>query len=101
VNRRMTRWALLLAVLAVEAFAYEIETHRALSGRRPIASLIASPSGPMSELGLKAIDDGSQQFPNSNGEPQIARELIRDGARFEDNNIRPRNHFFDPINNRP
>jgi hypothetical protein len=97
----MTRWALLLAVLAVEAFAYEIETHRALSGAAADASLIASPSGPMSELGLKAIDDGSQQFPNSNGEPQIARELIRDGARFEDNNIRPRNHFFDPINNRP
>ena len=39
----------------------------------------------------------NQVFPNSKGENKSILELIQDGARFEDNSLRPINHFLDPL----
>lgn len=83
-------------MFALEAFAYEVETHRALSAAAADAAAIADP---VSDLGLKGIADPGQRFPDSMG--KTARDLIRDGAKFEDNVPRPLTHFFDPVNNRP
>jgi hypothetical protein len=100
-NRGLTLLVFLLTMLVRGALAYETETHRALSGAAVDSSVLASPDGSMVDLGLKGITDTSQTFPDSSGEPKIVRDLIRDGARFEDNFPRPRNHFYDPVNNRP
>ena len=92
---------LLLMAVMVNAYAYETETHRAISGAAVDASVIAVSNGVMTDLGLNAIDDVSQQFPSSNGSPQTVRDLIGSGAIFEDSSLRPRHHFYDPLNNRP
>ena len=100
-SRSLTLAVFLLTMFAREAIAYETETHRAVSGAAADTSVLASPDGPMLDLGLKGITDLSQTFPDSNGDSKIVRELIRDGAKVEDNFPRPRNHFYDPISNRP
>ena len=42
------------------------------------------------------VQNIKQKFPNSKKDASGVIELIRNGADFEDNNIRSLNHFFDP-----
>jgi hypothetical protein len=53
----------------------------------------------LQELGLRPsiLDDGAI-FPNSRGIARSIRELVGDGAEFEDKPPRPVNHFYDPVN---
>lgn len=77
--------------------AYEQITHQELSEKAAEASILKDANDILKELGLKGLRDLSQTFPNSNGDSRILLDVIKDGADFEDNNIRPLFHFFDPL----
>ena len=83
------------------ALAYEQPTHERMSKEAALASVLNKLEA-LSELGLNGkiddngIDDENLNFPNSNGSPRNIIQLFSDGANFEDHNIRPLNHFFDP-----
>lgn len=74
---------------------YEIETHADMSRAAANASVLVTDATILQNLGIKSSDE----FPNSknNDQPKSIVELIRDGARFEDDGLRPRNHFYDPL----
>jgi hypothetical protein len=106
----------LLAVVALlagyncQVFAYELETHADMSKAAAKASVLGnnSPSSVLRALGLQySIEEDIQQvFPNSANTPKSVLELMRDGARFEDNLflgslLRVRHHFYDPLYDRP
>lgn len=100
----------LYVVLVLGAFGwwhpvwgYEILTHEKMSHETTMGSMLGKPDGKvLADLGLKfSITDDRQQFPNSSGEQRNIRDLIGDGAKFEDNDSRPLNHFYDPYYNRP
>jgi hypothetical protein len=89
-------------------WGYEILTHERMSHEAAMDSVLSKSDGKvLTDLGLKfSITDDRQQFPNFNGEQRNIRDLIGDGARFEDGltndcESRPRNHFLDPLYNRP
>lgn len=76
------------------ANAYEIQTHAKLSEAAFDQSVLSKDTQPLQKLGLKSSD----KFLNSQDpEPRTIKELISDGARFEDDGLRPRNHFYDPL----
>ncbi len=81
--------------------AYERETHADISRAAANASVLSdnSYSGVLNGLGLNfPIADGiNQSFPNSDNIKKSILDLIRDGARFEDNGSRPGNHFYNPL----
>jgi len=63
------------------------------------SSIVKEP-GLLKTLGLKKMQD-DKIFPNSNNKRNTIRELVRFGARFEDDSPRFINHFYDPLQNRP
>ena len=91
--------AVFIATLHMQtASAYEIQTHGNLSKAAYDQSGLNKDPQLFLNLGLKS----SNKFPNSQDpELRTIKELIADGANFEDNvtltNLRPINHFFDPI----
>lgn len=96
-------YPLLIGILCNPCFvgAYERETHADISRAAANASVLADNSyfGVLSGLGLNyPIADGvNQLFPNSNNVKKSILELIRDGARFEDDGTKPGNHFYNSI----
>src|SRR5947208_596776 len=66
------------------AFAYGVPTHRDLSVAAVDVSVLQTDPTVLSNLGLKSLDALDQTFPNSIGQEHIIRELIQDGAEFED-----------------
>jgi hypothetical protein len=85
--------ATLLIVVVEVAWAYERPTHKDLSEHAARSSVLVKNEKVLSNIGVQNIE---QKFPDSNGDAADVVELIRNGADFEDNNIRPLNHFFDP-----
>ena len=80
--------------------AYEVQTHEAISETAAFSSVLAK-SGTLEALGLAgSIDSQTLTFPSPTSTPKNRniRDLIKDGANFEDKIPRPLNHFFDPIN---
>lgn len=78
--------------------AYEVLTHEDMSEAAAFSSVLAKPVT-LEALGLTGtIEDPKLTFPNSKGSPRIIRDLIRDGANFEDDFPRSLNHFFNPLN---
>lgn len=85
------------------SWAYEVQTHEAMSEKSVEASILFKDKTVLSNIGIKDI---KQTFPNSQGDDKDIIELFRNGARFEDNLLlgtvlRVRHHFFDPLYNRP
>ncbi len=80
---------------ASRVVAYEVETHADMSRAAASASSLSMDLTVLDSLGIKSSDE----FPNSKNDGKLKSiiELIRDGARFEDDGLRPINHFFDPI----
>jgi len=99
--------AILVILLSAQtSLAYEINTHIKLSDEAVNASTLSKDQATLTSLGLKSVDDKKDVFPNSKdpNKPRTVRELIQDGADFEDDTDpikRPLNHFFDPIRNKP
>lgn len=92
-------WILLVSI---NVHAYERQTHTDLSQAALQASVLNQTSvGILTDLGLPESINVAEQFTNSNGVPRSIAELFGDGAQFEDNGIRPRNHFYNPLNNTP
>jgi len=95
--------AILGVALAIAAFVhhdpvagYDLETHASVSAVAVTQSVLTDPTT-LANLGLRSsVVDSNQTFPNSEGVRHSVIELIRDGARFEDNNVRPAWHFFNP-----
>jgi hypothetical protein len=93
--RRLVCTIFFLVGLAGAAGAYEVETHRDLSVAAAVQSIFGAPAGRM-RLGLtKPIDEG-EKYPNSKGTQNTVLDLIRDGAKFEDDLPRSVHHFFNP-----
>ncbi len=89
-------YSLSLLVFSHAIPAYEVPTHEDMSEMAAFSSVLIQPEI-FSSLGfIGGIDDPKLKLPNSKGEEKTIRFIIRDGANFEDNNIRPLNHFFDP-----
>jgi len=93
-------WVLLAFFLrSGVAIAHEPATHEQISLNAVSASILSAP-GILTDLGLKEeiIDSRIQSFPNSKGEQRAIRELILNGANFEDTLSTPRalRHFFNP-----
>ena len=55
-----------------------------------------------SALGFRGpISETTSKYPNSKGAPSTILDLIKDGARFEDDGERSLNHFFNPRTGQP
>ncbi len=92
--------SLAFALFARLGFAYDPNTHEAISSSAVQASVLGQQSV-LNEMGLQyAITDDKQKFPNGRGDERSVFNLFREGARFEDDNPRPANHFYDPISKR-
>src|SRR3989442_4630698 len=81
------------------ACAYGVPTHRDLSAAAVNASVLQTGPTLLSNLGLKPLGTPGQTFPNYQGNRGTIDVLVQDGAEFEDNNIRSRSHFYDPLTN--
>jgi hypothetical protein len=104
VSRRFIYIAFGLLVLsATSALGYEIETHYGLSEKSAGCSVLANDAF-MDELGLFPLDapDTVSDIPDPDIiKPHTLKKLIGWGAKFEDEDERPLNHFFDPLNGKP
>ena len=91
----------IMALHMHDVSAYEIKTHAILSEAAFGQSGLSKDMQLLQNLGLKSSD---KFFNSQDPEPRTIKELITDGARFEDNTDtlkRPLNHFFDPLRNQP
>lgn len=90
-----------LVLLSMPVLAYEIETHAELSKAAVEASTVKRDPSLLKDLGVSP----TQKFINSVGDQLLIPDLFQAGARFEDNlsltNLRPLNHFFNPLNGAP
>ena len=85
----------IIVTFSIVACAYEVDTHTKLSVEAYNTSSLVKNADVLDSLGLKDTD----KFKNSKSDDHTIRELIGDGANFEDNLslYRPINHFFDPL----
>lgn len=90
---------LLFLFIPVCAFAYKQPTHMEISRLAADRSNLNEEGFVLQELGLRPYQL-EQVFPNLNGDKKSVRELIADGANFEDSGVRALNHFYDPANDR-
>jgi hypothetical protein len=102
---KLARFLTVLALLTGytgQALTYEIESHAAMSEAAAIGSVLGdnSPNSVLRMLGLQypIWEFSRQAFPNSEKRLESILSLFGDGARFEDGDIRPLFHFFDPLN---
>jgi hypothetical protein len=85
IANRAAAWAFIIAIAVVrQASAYKEKTHKELSERAWLASVLASPEA-LTRLGVDAATSTRL----------IAQ--VRDGADREDGGARSFNHFFDPV----
>lgn len=81
--------------LSLSTFAYELKTHEEMT--RFAFDRSASINGDLfMRLGIEESAT-TKVFPGVTGFPKIAKQLMADGARYEDNWPRPINHFFNPL----
>jgi hypothetical protein len=90
----------LLQILASQAFAYEVNTHQAMSIAAVNASVLSDPGGQLLvNLGLDPNNLGLD--PNNPNNKPIQSKTITQwigyGSIVEDNGLRPSNHFYDPL----
>jgi hypothetical protein len=81
--------------LSWTSFGYELRTHQVLTEFAFDRSVISS-GDLFSQIDLEEAVT-TKLFPGATGIPRLAKELIRDGAEFEDDWPRPINHFFNPL----
>jgi len=85
---------LVLSSYSQVAVPYDPDTHKKLSERAYSVSELGTDPNRFASLGL----NGSETFPDStNKRNGTAGELFGIGAQLEDDNIRPLNHFFNPL----
>ncbi|GMR19682.1 MAG: hypothetical protein BMS9Abin36_0277 [Gammaproteobacteria bacterium] len=88
----------LVLLISNVVYGYDVTTHQDISETALYSSSL-SRSTFLFSIGINGgIDDPETKFPNSEGTERTIRFLLREGAKFEDNNIRPLFHFFDPVN---
>lgn len=89
----------LLPAYTRTALAYEVKTHRELSERALVGSVLATNDSALLSLGLSPLVD-DQTFPNAKPEDEdrTISQLLQDGSAFEDDGTRSRAHFFNPLN---
>lgn len=90
------------AGLALRSHAYEIDTHRVLTQAAANRSVLQLDLTQLRDMGLeKSMTDQAQRFPNSKNKLRTIRELLEDGADFEDNislqEVRVTKHFYNPL----
>jgi len=93
---------ILLFLFSLNAQAYKEETHQDLSSKALKISDVATDVTLLRDLGLDDFE-ADQLFPSPSNlnDKKTIRDLLRDGAFFEDNFPRSLNHFFNPIDNTP
>ncbi len=104
----MSRYTLLLAFVTVLSAnignAYEIPTHHDLSAEAGLQSILGDERR-RNQIGFRFPIDSTNQaqiFAGSQGEPISIRDLIANGAMYEDDfPPGPLYHFFDPRTNSP
>ena len=84
------------ALLVKNVFSYEVETHEKLSNKAVSSSLLNSNKKIINDIGMIGVEGY-----NTNKEILLKYILpqVEIGANFEDNGLRPLNHFYDPYNN--
>jgi hypothetical protein len=89
--------------LVVPSWAYEVETHAAMSSFAAEQAVLLT--GGLVRLGLRPlrIDDKRQMFVSSEGQALSITDLIQFGSRWEDElgPFQAFRHFYDPANDRP
>ena len=95
-------WTLIMLSLVNSiAHAYEQPTHENMSESALVRSDIAVTGNLLTQLGLDPYSSNKTFLdPKTMSKQLTINELIRQGAKFEDNTPRFLNHFYDPINNR-
>ena len=101
----MKRIGFILIMVPVVVFAYKEPTHEDMTESAMKFSILADTSqNLMLDLGLKndLTDDKIQKFSGHDNTNRSVKELMRFGARYEDDEETGRslNHFFDPVNDR-
>ena len=95
--------AALTLIHALGAHAYELETHADISEIALGSSDLRLPTT-LTRLGLRPLPlgDATQRFINSQGQALSINELVRFGARWEDDAAAAQalRHFYDPVNDR-
>ena len=88
---------IIVTCLCFDASAYEEDTHRHLSERAALKSVLAEPEARF-RLGFPGAlsTESTTLFPNSKDVARSIPELIQDGAEYEDADLRPLKHFFNP-----
>lgn len=86
--------AVIVVALVDHAWAYDVATHRKITEAAFNNSVTIN--GPLfAEFGINDAVT-SKTFPGSSGIASIAKVLMMDGSEFEDNGVRPINHFYNP-----
>lgn len=87
-------------VVSVLSYAYEQTTHEDLTETAALVSNLFSPEN-LESLGLEFEPEPKEipkhKFPNTDNQERSILELLRDGANFEDYNVRAIFHFYDPV----
>ncbi len=85
---------------SLNTYAYIEETHQDLSSEALKISNVAIEPSLLQNLGLEKYG-ANQTFPSpiNTNDIKTIREIIRDGAKFEDAFPRSLSHFYNPINN--
>lgn len=87
----------LLFLMSASAFAYNTNTHSDISEKAVLESQLQLDTSLLKDLGINP----TQEFKNSAGKNGSFLETIRSGAVLEDDQPRPLNHFFNPVNGAP
>src|SRR5437762_9926710 len=77
-------------------FAYGVDTHQDLSAAAVDISILKTDLAVLPNLGLDRLA-AKKGFPNFEGRVKSISELVQDGAKFVDKNIRSRRHFYDHL----
>ena len=94
---------LALVIVSSKVYAYKEPTHEEMSSNAIEISILSVEQTLLTDFGLE-IFSSKQEFTNPdnpNGIKVTIINLVRNGAKFEDNTLRAFNHFYDPVNNKP
>lgn len=88
------------------AVAYDVKTHRRMTGVAVDNSNLAADANLLKDLGLLSLSNTGQNFLDDSGGSKTIKDLFTFGAEEEDNNFgippfRVRHHFYDPIHKIP
>jgi hypothetical protein len=91
----------LMLLRSRDSAPYFVRTQDTLASRAVATSRLWADASFLTDLGLPTVDNASRGCENSEGRRRSIADLVRDGARFEDNALDPaplrfRSHFYDP-----